>query len=105
MQAQCAGKQAVPKADLDNIVRRCAAGHRNPGHTIRPNVYIALCINPYRRFARCAGGCVNPYDLAHRDRQHLKRVVVADIFFGCIGYVRNIRQCFDPAAVQNTTLR
>lgn len=103
MQPQCTGKQAVPKADLDNIIRRCAAGNRNPGNAIRPDVYITLCVNPHRRLARCAGRSVNPYDFAHGNRQHLKRVVVADIFFGCIGYVRNIRQRFDPGTVQNTT--
>ena len=82
MQAERAGEHAVAERDLHNVVARCAGGHDDARHAVRPHIQIVRRVTHDRGLAGGAGGRVDADDLLHGLGEQTEGVIVAQIGLG-----------------------
>ena len=95
MQAQRAGKQAVAKRDLRDVVPVYADRSGQTGDAVAPNPDVLAGIAHDSRFAGCAARCVDAHNIAHGHGEQAVRVIVAHVRLCRIGYVLYVGQRLD----------
>ena len=79
MHAEAAGEQAVAIGVVHDHAAAAAGGADRARHHVRPDVDIGLRVADHDRLAGGAGGGVDADQLFARHREHVERVVVAQV--------------------------
>jgi hypothetical protein len=82
MHPKPAGEQAIAIRVVDDHARAAAGGADRAGHHVRPHLDVGLGVSDHDRLAGGAGRGVDADQLFARYREHVKRVIVAQIGLG-----------------------
>ena len=95
MGTQSAGEQAIAVGHLKDVGLACSVCCEGTGEALGPCRKVLAGVPHHGRLARCPGGGVDAYDLAHRHGTEAERIIVAQVIFGGKGELDDVVDAVD----------